>query len=729
MVELLAPAGTPESLNAAVAEGADAVYLGLKSFNTCMRSANFSYSQFESALKALRAGGRKLYVTVNTVFEQREADRVYQLLKYLAALGPDGLIVQDFGVASMVRDCFPSLRLHASAQMNIACARGANALSKYGFSRVALARELSLEELRECRAGTNMELEVFVHGSLCVSVSGACLFSSFLGGKSANRGLCTQACRRYYHREDGGGCYFSPSDLQLIRQVPALVAAGINSLKIEGRMKNAGYVGTVVSAYRLVLDALAAEPGEAELDRKIEEALVILRNDFARAKTEFYFAGPLNGKNAPAPDWLKPSRDGRTGIPLGAILEVKGSRAERRGLLAPGSIVLQPGDSLRFHSADDSRRQPCKIAVAEKSGEGGYWIPVPGDFGPGDTVYLIQGKFMSKRYPPVISGPVSRRAPGRDAAPDKPLNFRDKKNAGPGLLFPEGLYVAVSRVEDLYMLQSSRPIRVLLDLNRRNAALLLDRARQKKEPLPFNKGEMILRLDPFFPQGDEAFLGEAVEALLEEGYRQFMVDNPGHFSYFRGVTDNGNAGPAGKKAPATGGQGGGAKSLGLIAGPGLYTFNRWALSFVFSQGALYIVSPLENNRQNLEKTIDPQYRHRAFVTVFAWPALFRIRADLGKLYDFGPFSDSQEEEFLLASGEEGTRVYPRRPFYIVDKLPFLREAGFSRFILDLTGSPGNPGSTLKKAQYRDLMKLAQNATPLAGVSRFNWKDGFYKQEE
>ncbi|MDR0399327.1 MAG: U32 family peptidase [Treponema sp.] len=726
MVELLAPAGSPEALDAAAAEGADAVYLGLRNFNARMRSANFSYSQFESALKALHAGGRKLYVTVNTVFEQRESDRMYQLLKYLAALGPDGLIVQDFGVASMVRDCFPSLKLHASTQMNIAGSRGANALSKYGFSRVVLARELSLEELRDCRANTNMELEVFVHGALCVSVSGLCLFSSFLGGKSANRGMCTQACRRYYRREDDGGYYFSPGDLQLIRRVPDLAAAGINSLKIEGRMKSAEYVGTVVSAYRLVLDTLAAEPGEEELSKKIEEAAAILRNDFARSKTEFHFVGSQKGGAAPAGDWLNPSQDGGTGIPLGAVLKVKGSGAERRGLLPPGSLSPRLGDSLRFHSADDSSRQSHKIAGIEDSGEGGFWISIPENFGPGDTVYLIQTKSMSKRYPPVISGPLSRRAPGRDAAPEKSINAQGKKNAGTGLFFPEGLYVAVPHIEDLYMLQSSRPIRVILNLNRRNAARLLGRGKQKKEALPFNKGEIILRLDPFFPQGDEGFLEESLKALQEEGYRQYMVENPGQFSYLRGIPDSRGL------APGTGGGKGegrqGAKSLGIIAGPCLYAFNRWAASFAVSLGAGYLVSPLENNRQNLEKTIDPSYRNRAFVTVFAWPPLFRIRADLGKLYDFGPFAGSQDEEFRLAAGGEGSFVYPQRPFSIVDKVPFLREAGFSRFILDLCGSPGNPGSSFRKVQYRDLMKAAQNAQPLAGASRFNWKDGFYKQE-
>jgi putative protease len=275
-IEVLAPAGSIEALDAAIGEGADAVYLGLKSFNARMRTTNFAWSQFEAAVRSLHRMKRRIYVTVNTVFEQRESDRMYQLLKYLAAVGPDGLIVQDFGVARMVKDHFPSLKLHASTQMNVASAKGVNLLSKFGFNRVVLSRELDLDEIRSIRSSCNSELEVFVHGALCVSCSGLCLFSSYLGGKSANRGMCTQACRRRYRlgsaedapeagsrldlwseeRLDEGaaggadsssGYYFSPADLQLIDKVPDLAAAGVSSFKIEGRMKSAEYVGIVVS--------------------------------------------------------------------------------------------------------------------------------------------------------------------------------------------------------------------------------------------------------------------------------------------------------------------------------------------------------------------------------------------------------------------------------------------------------------------------------------------------
>jgi putative protease len=718
-VELLAPAGSPEALDAAFGEGADGVYLGLKNFNARMRSANFAYSQFEGALKSAHRMGRKLYVTLNTVFEQREADRIYQLLKYLASVGPDGVIVQDFGVIKMARDIFPSLKLHASTQMNIASARGANLLSKQGVSRVVLSRELGFAEIRNIREQTNLEIEVFVHGALCVSVSGLCLFSSFLGGKSANRGMCTQACRRLYtvsgtdeDRRDrpgagGAGYYFSPADLQLLEEVPALAAAGVNSFKIEGRMKSAEYVGTVVSAYRRVIDGLDGNIGES-----IAQGLAILRNDFARTKTKFYFeraaassrAAEHSGRSGSGVSWLNPVQNGGTGISLGTILKVKGGGDERRGLVsAAAEIRPGPGDSVRLHRADDSDRRAHKLNVAEPAadeapeGGGAWWISIPEGFAVGDSVYLIQTKTMTKRYTPVIPKDAGsfRRIPGRDKAPVLELPLL-KKNP-----FPEGIYAAVSDIESLYALQSVRPVRVMLSCDSESAAVLLS-----QKPLPFTPGELILVLDPWFPQEEESRLAEQISRLTELGYRQFTVNNPGHFSLFRrnGAVSVKTAEPL------------------LIAGPYLYTFNRWAAAFIADQGAVAAITPLENNRQNLERTLDYGGRSGTLVTVFAYPPLFRIRADLGN-YGFKQCSDSRGEQFRLVSRSGGSLVIPEKPFSIIDKIPFLREAGFRRFIVDLSGPP------LKKKDYKDLMAAVKDAVPLRDISRFNWKNGFYYTEE
>jgi len=722
-IELLAPAGSPEALDAAIGEGADAVYLGLKSFNARMRSANFTYPQFEGALRSLRRMGKKAYVTVNTVFEQREADRMYQLLKYLAALGPDALIVQDFGVVAMVRSQFPSLRLHASTQMNIASGRGANALSKYGVSRVVLARELSLGELRDVRRETNLELEVFVHGALCISASGLCLFSSYLGGKSANRGLCTQACRRLYSREDRpgqSGYYFSPADLRLLECLPDLADAGVNALKIEGRMKSADYVGVVVSAYRLVLDAIAGGD-EGEIRGSIRQGMEILRNDFARSKTQFYFdAKTEKGALPPSSiDWLNPDQDGGTGINLGTILKVKG-RDSTALISCDGGVLPCLGDSVRLHSKDDSKRVSHKLKFVEPV-EGGCWISMPEGFKIGDRVYIIQTKTMSRRYAPVIERSGSGRGPGREKAPFSEIGeFAKSEKTGKNAkqkaagFFPDGLYVAVSRTEDLFIVQSSRPKRVMLSYSRKTAAYLLA---ENKPPLPFKPAEIILVLDPYFPQeaasGGKGSFESEISRLAEKGYRQFVLNNPGHFSFFRNLQ-------------------GRDKAL-LIAGPWFYIFNAWSLSFVLSLGVDGFVSPLENNRQNLERTLEEishktgrqkansALRSMAFVPVFAWPSLFHIRSDLGQVYDFNSFTDGRGENFSIVTSPEGSQVYPAAPFSITDKIPFLKEAGFSRFIIDLSGPP------LKKAFYRDLMRAINDGTPIGGGTRFNWKDGFYQK--
>jgi putative protease len=702
-VELLAPAGSPEALDAAIGEGADAVYLGLKNFNARMRSTNFTYPRFEAALRALRRMGKKTYVTVNTIFEQREADRMYQLLKYLSSLGPDALIVQDFGVLAMARSEFPKLKLHASTQMNIASGRGANALSRCGVSRVVLARELCLEELKSIRADTNVEMEVFTHGALCVSASGLCLFSSYLGGKSANRGMCTQACRRLYNHGEEGGYYFSPSDLQLLEQLPDLAAIGINAIKIEGRMKSADYVGTVTSAYRLVLDAIAE--GEENIAHSIDRAQEILRGDFARTKTKFYFfTTPEEDKI----DWLNPAQDGGTGIALGVIRNINGSGEKKQGLVVSDDIPavgnLSPGDSIRLHRSDDSDRVSHKLTYAEAH-DGGYWLSIPDGFSPGDRVYLIQNKAMSKRYRPITGGsaPEGKRGPAFEKAPfpQAPELYKSKSAGGrtPGL--PEGIYVAVSNINDLYIVQSSRPAKVMLNLSRKNSAYILS---EDKDPLPFRPSDTILVLNPYFPQAVSEPIASDIIQLVDQGYRQFVINNPGHLSLFRDFR----------------------AEVQLIAGPWLYMFNTWALSFIASLGVDGFVSPYENNRQNLERTLDKEKRRLrefVFVPVFAWPVLFRIRADLGKVYGFKSFQDSRGELFSLCREREETLVIPERPFSITDKIPFLKEAGFRRFIIDLSGP------VLKKKAYKDLMRSAESGIPLPDISRFNWKDGFYNKEQ
>jgi putative protease len=407
---------------------------------------------------------------------------------------------------------------------------------------------------------------------------------------------------------------------------------------------------------------------------------------------------------------LNPVQDGGTGINLGAIQKVQGKGDERRGLVTGNDetgVVPVIGDSIRLHRRDDSGRESHKLQYAAASNEGeadgAYWLSIPEGFDKGDHVYLIQTKSMSKRYRPLSNGEKrpGAREPGFDKAPIPKVTAKHKDISA---FFPEGLYVAVSQINDLYIVQSSRPKRVMLRNTQKTAKYLLDENKKQgaKAPLPFKPAEIILTLDPYFPQSDAEDLDTVIHNLVELGYRQFVLNNLGHFSLFRNIRSE----------------------VQLIAGPWLYIFNSWALSFIAAQEPEGFVSPLENNRQNLERSLPASYKHirsMFFVTVFAWPPLFRIRADLGQKYDFKLFSDNTGETFSLICDSEKTLVMPQKPFSITDKIPFLQEAGFRRFIIDLSGPP------LKKTDYKDLMRAVENGSPLPRVSRFNWKNGFYSE--
>lgn len=262
MVELLAPAGSLESLRAAVNAGADAVYIGGRRFGARAYADNPGEDELLSGIDYCHIHGRKLYMTVNTLLKEQELEEL--LYEYLAPYykrGLDGVIVQDFGVMQFLADYFPALPVHASTQMTVTGVDGARLLQEHGVTRVVTARELSLQEIRRIIAETGMEVETFIHGAMCYSYSGQCLLSSMIGGRSGNRGRCAQPCRLPYQLKEANGTercgqkyLLSMKDMCTLELLPELVNAGIASLKIEGRMKRPEYTAGVVSIYRSYLD-------------------------------------------------------------------------------------------------------------------------------------------------------------------------------------------------------------------------------------------------------------------------------------------------------------------------------------------------------------------------------------------------------------------------------------------------------------------------------------------
>ncbi len=257
-VELLAPAGDPEAAYAALHYGADAVYLGLRKFSARAKAVNFTADEL-SEIVAWAHGlspRRRVFATVNTLVFQHELEGVIDTLATLAELQVDAVIVQDLGVARLARTYFPALELHASTQLAVHGLAGAEALAALGFSRVTLARELTLEEIRTISAKAPVQTEVFIHGALCYSYSGLCLFSSLMRHRSGNRGECTYPCRDVFAPPEGGAraLPFSMKDLALPDRIEALRGAGVACMKIEGRMKNALYAAVTSNFYRKVLD-------------------------------------------------------------------------------------------------------------------------------------------------------------------------------------------------------------------------------------------------------------------------------------------------------------------------------------------------------------------------------------------------------------------------------------------------------------------------------------------
>ncbi|MBO7721025.1 MAG: U32 family peptidase, partial [Kiritimatiellae bacterium] len=345
--ELLAPAGTFETALAAFEAGSDAVYCGLKEFSARAFAGNLSRAELKDLLKYAHSRGRKVYVTFNTVVDDGEFGAAVDILSRLAEMRPDALIVQDLGVARICRRRFPELPLHASTQLSVHNLEGVLAMRDAGFSRVVLARELSFDEIvsvvRRCGA---VEIECFIHGALCYSLSGLCLFGAMERGRSGNRGKCPYCCRLAYPRAGGGvATAFSMKDLRLGEDAKKLAAAGVASLKIEGRMKSALYVASAVKYYREILDGAARTVDESDLETV-----------FSRRTTKLYLDGPRGG------DVIDPASSGHVGVEIGAVKRIVKDREGRAWLCFRTARALERHDGLQFEAVVDGRRAGLGVA-------------------------------------------------------------------------------------------------------------------------------------------------------------------------------------------------------------------------------------------------------------------------------------------------------------------------------------------------------------------------------
>lgn len=348
-VELLSPAGDLEKLKSAVLYGADAVYLSGKQFGLRAFSGNFDDSQLTEGIAFAHANGIKAYVTVNIFGHPRDFADMGKYILFLAGSGADALIVSDAGIFSLIREIAPETEIHISTQSSITNAKACEFWHKAGASRIVLARELTLAEIIQIRreVSPGLELEVFVHGAMCMTYSGRCLLSSYFTGRNGNRGECAQPCRWKYRvsevkrpempleiAEDDTGTYlFNSKDLCMIEHIPALIEAGISCFKIEGRMKGVFYVSTVTKAYREAIDAYYADPASWTPDpRLMEDLRKTVHREF---DTGFFFTRPgIDAKISYDDNYIKEAKV--VGVITGYDAKAKRATVEQRNKIAEG---------------------------------------------------------------------------------------------------------------------------------------------------------------------------------------------------------------------------------------------------------------------------------------------------------------------------------------------------------------------------------------------------------
>ena len=483
--ELLAPAGGMEAFVAAVENGADAVYLGARAFSARGYASNFSEKELEEAIDYAHLRGVKVYVTVNTLLKEEEVENALKLLTWLREIGTDAVIVQDLGLISLAGKYLPDLPMHASTQMTLHNSEGVEFVKKLGIERVVLSRECSLEEIKHIKEKTGTEIEVFIHGALCISYSGQCLLSSLIGGRSGNRGFCAQPCRKKYRLYCEGkpiktiGSYLlSPKDLNTTSGLGALIEAGLESFKIEGRMKRPEYVAGVVRIYRRLIDRYIENPAGYSVSEEEQETLTQL---FNRGFTQGYFF-----KN---PRWELISQENphNRGVPAGTVTGYD-MRSNRIRIKLSRSLRL--GDGIMVENAETRPEDKGKIISSMYTGKGPVYSA-----GAGDTVEI----------------PFDSRAPSGSTVyrtHDKKLMDSLKKESESGNLRPK-IPVSVTAI-----ISSGRPVRLEVKDRDSNAVTIESGYLvEKAEKQPTSKTRIEKQLSKL---GNTLFEAAEIHVTMEE---------------------------------------------------------------------------------------------------------------------------------------------------------------------------------------------------------------------
>lgn len=681
--ELLAPAGTMEVFEAAVKAGADAVYIGTPSLNARALAKNFRWPEVAAMIDFAHNNNVKTYAAMNSLMREDEIPQAVEALALLEAFKIDGVILQDLGIYRLARKFFPQLRLHASTLLGAHNSLAVNQFSEMGFSRVVLARELTLHELKEIGRKTAAELEVFVHGALCFSYSGLCLFSSFLGGKSGLRGRCVQPCRRKYIWQGKGGkagYLFSMNDLEAVGVVPKLIEAGIASFKIEGRMRSSQYVSSVVEAYRLLLD----NPNDNHAGK---EARRLLGNAMGRKTTTGYFL------SSHPPEIITPHHSGNIGVFLGKA-ELKAGQKASLTIRSP----LKIGDRVRVHHEKSGERTAFTLQkmwagkkVLTEASENEYIsLEVPVDVVVKDSFYKVdvqerkhgeksrikvnQAKYKnlyeSVQQKKVLSilGRIDALVPvGMKNQPDKRIPFKKKgrrlggKRGKPVSILQSDLLPLWVKIDDIRaarFLESSKFAGLIITLDE-------DTYRQffrSRKILRSYKRNIKWSLPPVIDEGTLSFYGEAIRYLVEAGFNRWQIAHIGQRQFFKAC-----------KCEISGDY-----TLNML--------NSQAVQAVYDMGVANSLALVETDKQNLFEMNGRKGKSKLGVLVYGRPPLFVARPDLEHFRYDQKFISPKGEKFILQKKWGKVHAYSENIFSLLPWLPDLKRSGVDYGVIDFSNS-------------------------------------------
>ncbi len=712
-MELLAPAGNTENFLAAMEAGADAVYVGAPSINARNLARDLRFEEIFSMVQYCHDNGKKIYLAANSLVREQDLSQAIETLAMLEAMNTDGLIVQDLGIVRLIREFFPAIPLHASTLLSANNSLSLHGFQTLGFERVVLARELTLKEIEILCSKSNIEIEVFVHGAMCFSYSGLCLFSSFLGGKSGLRGKCVQPCRRHYSWQTGRGgkssskgksksktksggqsakgqYLFSMNDLSALEAVPALQKAGVASLKIEGRLRSAHYVSHIVQAYRLVMDATPESFEEA-----LVEATHLSNRAMGRKTSSGYFFSPqpLNA--------ITPYHSGNMGDYLGRLGNVR-KYQDRLYARLTLKEELATGDRLRFHGEPSGERFSFTLKelrfgnnrVEKASGGNKVQILVPDwEFYPNTTrnrvdVYRVDvkkdGLSTEKKLPDVrksrrkldefyrekkayIDEVINKVTPSLEESELPNVNvsrrYHGKKRAKPSrkIKLPLDLWLRFDSAKRLYNDLPFVPTRYMLPINKAN----MSQVGQLKRFLGRRVRDLTWCLPPVLFEGEQNRLNKQIQLLIRSGFRSFQIGHITQFEFFQKT-----------------------QRVYLSSDYTVNLLNSQAVTMMEEGGMEAAQLSIESDQKILVELIARYHRYhtdlRLGLTVYGAPALFTARLDPEHFNYNKRLKSPKDEEFVLLKKDNVTATVPVRPFSLLPYLHELKAAGLDYAVVDLS---------------------------------------------